>query len=231
MVALWRKRPRLAGGLLAASLVWLWAWATPFAGALVALALPNPTIAAPLETLPKADAIVVLAGHVVPATATRPYDRIGRTADRAWHAARLYHANKAPLVIASGGSVWDVQGEQPAALVIRDFLVQLGVPAAAVVSEAESRNTRENALNTAAIARQRGVADVLLVTSPRHMPRAAAAFAGVDVAVTQASFGSAASYGKFDLTSFVPSLEALAGNTHAVREALGLLAYRLRGWA
>ena len=231
LAALVRGRRRLAAGILAAALLWLWVWGTPFASALFALALPNPTTAQRLASIPSADAIVVLAGHVVPATAARPYGQISRTADRAWHAARLYRANKAPLVITSGGSVWEVPGEQPAAVVMREFLVELGVPAAAVVVEGQSRNTRENAVNTAAIAKRRGVTKVLLVTSPRHMPRAAATFANTGLTITPASFASAAAGGGFQLTSFVPNMESLAGNTHAVREAVALLVYRLRGWA
>lgn len=231
MAALVRNRRRLAGGLLAVALLWLWAWTTPFVSALVARTLPDPTAAQRVETLPSADAIVVLAGHVVPAGARSPYGQIGRTADRAWHAARLYRGNKAPLVIASGGAVWDVPGEAPAAVVMRDFIVELGIPPTAVVLETESRNTRENAVNTAAIARQRGITTVLLVTSPRHMPRAAEAFAKTGMAVVPASFDSRAAGRHIQLTSLVPSMEALASNTHLVREAIALAVYRMRDWA
>lgn len=230
LAALARNRRRLAGGLLAAALLWLWVWATPFASALFARALPDPTTAQRVEALPSADAIVVLAGHVVQASVRSPYGQISLTADRAWHAARLYRANKAPVVIASGGAVWDVPGKAPAAVVMRDFIVELGVPAAAVVLETESRNTRENAVNTAEIVRRRGITTVLLVTSAQHMPRAAEAFAKAGMSVVPASFDGVAGR-HIQLTSLVPSIEALASNTHLVREVIGLVVYRMRGWA
>lgn len=231
LAALWRGRTRLAGGLLAAALLWSWLWATPVPGALVTKAFPNPTTAERLEALPSAQAIVVLAGHVVPAAQDARFDQISRTADRVWHAARLFRAGKAPVVIASGGSVWNVSGERAAAAVMGDFLVELGVPRAAVLTETDSRNTRENAVNTVAIAKRRGIAHVLLVTSPRHMPRAAAAFSKAGVAVTQASFASAPKGRGIRLISLLPNIDALVENTYAIREVMAIVVYRLRGWA
>ena len=231
LVALWRGRSRLAGGFLTAALFWAWLWATPIPNAFLAHWFPNPTIAERVEALPNADAIVVLAGHVVPAIENKRYDQISRTADRVWHAARLYRAAKAPLVIASGGAGWDVPGDRPAAVVMRDFLVELGVPSAAVMLEPESRDTRENAVNTVAIAKRHGIAEVLLVTSPRHMPRAAAAFAKAGMTVTPASHANAPPGWRIRLISLLPSVGALVANTYAVREVLAIWAYRLRGWA
>lgn len=215
-----------------AMLLWSWFWATPIPSALLARWSPNPTTVERVDDLPNADAIVVLAGHVVPAIENVRYDQISRTADRVWHAVRLYRAGKAPLVIASGGpSAWNVSSDRPAAEVMGDFLVELGVPPKAVMLEAESRDTRENAVNTVAIAKRHGVAEVLLVTSPRHMPRAAAAFAKAGVAVTPACYANAPRSGRIRLINMLPSVGALIENTRTIREMIGIWVYRSRGWA
>lgn len=52
-----------------------------------------------------------------------------------------------------------------------------GVPASVVVREPDSRSTQENARRSAAVVAQRGWHSLILVTDPRHMPRALACFA------------------------------------------------------
>lgn len=90
------------------------------------------------------------------------YPDLGAAADRVWHAARLFHAGKAPRVILSGGRMaW--RGERPSeAAATRQFLTDLGVPAAALLFEDRSRSTRENAQYSAELIRAHGFARVLL---------------------------------------------------------------------
>lgn len=118
------------------------------------------------------DAILVLGGGVSPAAPPEvPEPNLTGSADRVWYAARLYHRGTAPRIIVSGGSLLD-RPSDPAtteAEAMRRFLVDLGVPNAAIVSEGESRNTRENVRNTRRIV---GDGRVALVTSAQHMPRA-----------------------------------------------------------
>ena len=56
------------------------------------------------------------------------------------------------------------------------FLGALGVPQSVFMLESRSRSTRENAVNSAVMLRERGMNRILLVTSARHMPRARALF-------------------------------------------------------
>lgn len=65
---------------------------------------------------------------------------------------------------------------------MRDYLIFSGVPEAAILVEAASRSTRENALEAAALLKDTPGSKVLL-TSDYHMRRAYAAFAkaGLDV--------------------------------------------------
>jgi uncharacterized SAM-binding protein YcdF (DUF218 family) len=110
-------------------------------------------------------------------------------------------------------------------------LTELGVPSSAVVIETNSRNTHENAVFTKPILAAHGWKSALLVTSAMHMPRALGVFAKVGIAVTPSSTdahgrGLAAT----SLLDFVPNASALALATDAIKEYLGLTAYRIRGW-
>ena len=88
-----------------------------------------------------------------------------------WHAAHLYHAGKAPLIIVSAGNVWGRARRQSEADATRMVLAAFGVPEAAVVSERSSRTTRGNAAYSAEIAAARGLETVLVVTSAWHLHR------------------------------------------------------------
>jgi uncharacterized SAM-binding protein YcdF (DUF218 family) len=72
---------------------------------------------------------------------------------------------------------------------MRQFLLDLGVPADAIVEEAKSVNTIENIANVRAMVGDKRVA---LITSAYHMPRALqlAALAKLDVAAFPTDFRS-----------------------------------------
>lgn len=55
---------------------------------------------------------------------------------------------------------------------MRQFMLDLGVPAAALLTEERSHNTQENAEMSDKLLRERGIQQVLLVTSALHMRRA-----------------------------------------------------------
>jgi uncharacterized SAM-binding protein YcdF (DUF218 family) len=107
-----------------------------------------------------------------------------------------------------------------------ELLQAYGVPPDSIIVESNSRNTHENAINTAAIWRERHFRSGLLVTSATHMPRAIASFrkAGLDVAPWPADL-----LGGYPPTSVFDF--ALEMTTTAIKEWLGLAVYRLRGWA
>lgn len=136
----------------------------------------------PAEALPEADAIVLLGGGLESQPLGWPYPNLQQGADRIWHAARLYHAGKAPIIIVSGGNYgWQSQRRSNAAETA-ELLQQLDVPEQAIIEESKSLNTYQNATETVQIARNQGFHTLLLVTSALHMRRAEAAFnaAGLD---------------------------------------------------
>lgn len=134
------KRRRIGVGFALASIGWLWLWSTPMMYRWIGVALEREWTAVKAEDAPKADAIVLLGGGMGSNTNVYPnaemYSEMWSGADRVWHAARLWKAGKAPIVIPSGC------GERESAV---PLLRDLGVPERAIVVEDKARNTEENA--------------------------------------------------------------------------------------
>jgi uncharacterized SAM-binding protein YcdF (DUF218 family) len=88
------------------------------------------------------------------------------------------------------------------------------------------RNTHDEAVVTAALFRRAGWRTVLLVTSPTHSKRAAAAFEaqGLDV-VSSPSVET-----RYDLEDLSRPLDRLEAFSSAVHERLGTWVYARRGW-
>ena len=105
-------------------------------------------------------------------------------------AALLWRAGKAQTIIVTGGNLPWARASATDADFAAELLQAYGVPPDSIIVESNSRNTHENAINTAAIWRERHFRSGLLVTSATHMPRALASFrkAGLDVAPWPADF-------------------------------------------
>jgi uncharacterized SAM-binding protein YcdF (DUF218 family) len=222
----------LARILLLAALVVLWIASMPvFANWLIAhLEAPYPEV--PVETLPQADVAILLGGAVSQPLPPRVTADLGIASDRIVETARLFRAGKVDAILVAAGNLPWLPAVRPEAELLRDLLVEFGVPESAIVIETQSRNTHENAVNATAIFRERGWKSGLLVTSAAHMPRALAAFRRAGLVLTPASTDIQATYPFYNSPlDILPDADALATTTKAMKEWLGLLAYRYRGWA
>lgn len=216
---------RWGRGLVLAGLVWLVVWSLPVVSEALRGVIEAQAGERSLSQLPRASAAVVLGGGVSGARwPQRPDPDLGRGADRVWHAARLYHAGKAPLLVLSGGVVRT--GDESEALAMRELLLALGVPAAAILLEDGSDNTASNAARTAQLLRSRGLERPLLVTSALHMPRARAQFERAGLAVTPAPTDFEVIDQPTHLLQWLPSSDALEGSGRAFKELLGQLLAR-----
>jgi len=227
VLALWLaslRRLRLAWSLGALALIWLWVWSMPVASHALRGALEAQYPAVPMQSLPRAQAIVVLGGSVRPAKAVGQAPDLSAAADRAWHAARLFHAGKAPLLVLSGGSDPQVSATSEA-MAMRVFLADLGVPVNAMLLEELSRNTRQNARFTAEILRPRGVTHIVLVTSALHMHRAVTLFEAQGFTVTPAATDHEARQ-RFSAEDWLPDTGALDGSARALKEIVGRMVGR-----
>ena len=217
--------------VLALALVGLWVASTPtFSYALAAWMEADFTPTDPAN-LPRADAIILLGGLSVQRSPAGDIDLLN-SADRLVLAVRLFRAGRAPRIVVSGGNLpWSTDVE-PEADRIADLLVEFGVPRENLVLETGSRNTHENAVNTAAVFKRDNWTSGLLVTSAFHMRRALAAFqqSGIDVTPAATDFrGRNPAY--TTALDLLPDADSLARTTIFVKEIIGIWVYRLRGWA
>jgi uncharacterized SAM-binding protein YcdF (DUF218 family) len=174
------------------------------------------------------DAIVVLGGGITPAVP--PYlmePDLADAADRVWHAARLYHRGVAGRVIVSGGSMLGGGPATTEAEAMRRFLIDLGVPSDAIVSEGNSLNTLQNIRN---VRQMVGGGRVALITSAYHMPRALqlARQGNLNVGAFPTDW-KAPSEARTSWENWVPSIAALAWSGISLREHIALLLDGRRG--
>lgn len=112
-----------------------------------------------------ADAIVVLGAAQY---AGRPSPVLRARLD---HALALWKRGLAPRLVLTGGrGEGDTTSE---AEVGRRHVERAGVPDSAIVLEARGRSTRESLAGVGAMARERGIHRVILVSDPMHLLRAA----------------------------------------------------------
>jgi uncharacterized SAM-binding protein YcdF (DUF218 family) len=215
-----RPARRTGRWLAMAGWLWLFVWSTPLASQSLRAWLerqPGPRL---VDDVPPAPAIVVLGGGVAGATPPwRAYPDMGSGADRVWHAARLFHAGKAPLVVLSGGQV--KTGLQTEADAMQTLLHDLGVPVSAMVQEDDSHNTQTNATHTARLLADRGIHRVILVTSALHMPRARQHFEAAGLAVVPAPTDIEVTQRFNGWHDLLPDAHSLGGSTRAFKELVG----------
>jgi len=210
LALVFRRRPGLAVCAGTLAVAWLWIASTPA----LALALRN-TLAVTGETEPvHADAIVVLGGETLPRVAW------SRVETRAGKGLALWRDGYAPLIVVSGSDQARTLAEGYAAA---------GVPVRDIRVETQSRNTHENARNSAAILAAGAASDILLVTSAIHMRRAAASFRkfGIKVLPEPTDDAYRALLGA---PAWLPRRDALSLTAQCLRERIALWVYHLRGW-
>jgi uncharacterized SAM-binding protein YcdF (DUF218 family) len=220
-----RRGGALVTGLSAAGILWVAAMPATASALLMSLQGRYPPVT--VEDVPAADAIVVLGGIGQLEKGDPPVLELSDSIDRLRHAAKLFAAGKGNLVIVSGGAT---EGDLPEADVMAMLLEEWGVPSAAILRETKSRNTRQNALQVRSILRAQGIVRVLLVTSGFHMRRAEAVFHKVGVEVIPAATDYYLGQSVSPLLDYLPDADALVKTTAAMKEYMGMVVYRWRGW-
>jgi uncharacterized SAM-binding protein YcdF (DUF218 family) len=183
--------------------------------------------ASPLDLKRAADAqaLVILGGGVRRNAPEFGGETLGRiTLERVRYGARLARATQLPVLV-SGGSVHG--GTAEAALMKRVLQDEFNVEVR--WSEDRSRDTRSNAVESAAILLPAGIRRVILVTHAAHMPRASGEFASAGFQVTPAPTVIPAERFTFDHpVELLPSMSALQGSSYALYELLADLSRWMR---
>jgi uncharacterized SAM-binding protein YcdF (DUF218 family) len=223
-----RKRYRWGVRLGLLGILSLWLAATPLVSLSLAESLGARYPLLEAAKTPAADAIVVLGGTVAGARPPeRPVFSFGPGSDRVWHAAALYRAGKAPLVLIAAGNQPHQRDQQVEADAIAEALVTLGVPTTAIHKEGESRNTWENANNLKPVLRTLGIRQVLLVTSSHHMARSLKTFqlswAGLGITLIPATTDVQVLPMGFGMGAVLPHATSLSLTTQFVKEYAALM--------
>jgi uncharacterized SAM-binding protein YcdF (DUF218 family) len=208
-----RERQRaLTVALVGYVLLWL-ACFNPVTHAVLS---PLEDYAPPLAEPPRDVSTMVVLG----AGGTHSLIRCGR-------AAQLYRPEVHKLVLVTGGRLDPIDPIE--AEKMRDWLIMFGVPATAIVMEPESQSTFENAVQSAAILRERGIGKIVLVTDAFHMMRAAACFQKQGIEVVPGPCDRIIKPSSHGPDYYLPSPYAAKDTNSAVREWIGMAWYWLRG--
>ncbi len=216
--------------ILLITLAGTWLAATPFLAQRLMHSLERQYPPTTIDRIPSADAIVVLGGGVNPQAPPRIGPDLRHSADRIWFGARLYQADKAPLVITTGMRPYTDQG-QTAAAAGAEVLQAFGVPGDAIIAPGRSLRTYTDAQIVGEIVEREGLGRVLLVTSALHMPRALATFRSAQVRVFPAPTDYEIVQSPQARTHpWLPSSEAFWQTGRALHEYIGMAWYRWKGW-
>jgi uncharacterized SAM-binding protein YcdF (DUF218 family) len=236
-LGLWWTKSKWTPVPIALALIILFLTSNAWTSSLLAQSLEWQNI--PLTELPTVDAIAILGGGTRSPAYPRPDVDLTDAGDRVWYGANLYRAGKAPKIIVSGGRIdWKGAGS-PEADDLTKLLVKMGVPLADIIPEANSFNTHDNAVNIHKILTERGFKSILLVTSAMHMPRAMAIFhhlginaiaAPTDYRISQLEIDQPNRQTESAILSFIPDEDYFSLTTQVIREYIGILVYKLRGW-
>jgi uncharacterized SAM-binding protein YcdF (DUF218 family) len=226
-----RRRARLAAWMQGLGLLVLYAFSTePMANALQrwveagAVSTYRPEVAY--------DAVIVLGGAVdADATQRSGLPEYSPAVERILRGFELLRDGRARQVLLAAGTL----DTRPEALVEADVLARQlrlwGIEPERIVIERRSRNTRENAVESERIIREKGWKRLVLVTSAAHMPRALGTFEAVGLRPDTLVVDVRAHDWHVRGTWWQPRASNLSAGTDALRELFGRWVYRLRGWA
>ena len=224
-----RFRPRLVRSMAGISLVLLWLLSTQAVAVWLAPVLLPSYAPLNLAKLPRSDAsaIVVLGGGIE--LDNPEYGGIALESaayQRLRYGYAIKRATGLPLGY-SGGYGWSSRADAPPpmAQALAHMLAQDGRAPLDWV-EGQSRDTHENARNSAALLLPRGIHTVYLVTHAWHMPRSVRAFEAAGLLVIPAPMGFVRPADSW-AGQWLPSGKGMQANYALLREWLGL---RMRAW-
>ena len=219
---LWRKR-----WLSAIGVAILTVSSMPIVGESLLKILENRFPRLEVEECPPADAIVVLSGILHETRSKLGGLEWGESVDRFEQGVLLMKAQKAPLLIFTGGRIPWMNRQLTEGDDLRRAAVIHGIPADAILVTGEISNTAEEAQAVRKIAGARGLKRIILVTTAWHMPRAEFLFrrAGVNAMPFPVDY-----YTRYQdpltLLDFLPQAGGIGNTEIALRESYGLLYYK-----
>ncbi|MCB0396193.1 MAG: YdcF family protein [Flavobacteriales bacterium] len=160
-------------------------------------------------------------------------ERIGfhENIDRMLQAVDLYKKGIIDKILISGGS-GSLSEKHSEAELLFNYFTGLGIPPKDLLTENTSRNTHENAVNTAKILKEHWPeGKFLLITSATHMRRARACFENEGIEIFSFTTNRHSGLRKYYPDHLlVPSVHALGGWENLMHEWVGYLTYATMGY-
>jgi uncharacterized SAM-binding protein YcdF (DUF218 family) len=164
------------------------------------------------------------------------YDKITKAhnfnkhADRIMDAQQLYHQGKIKKILISGGNGVLFNDGYIEANAMRDYLLLNQIPSENILIENTSRNTKENAFNSAEILKKEySNGNFLLITSANHMKRAQFCFEKAGIITQAFPTDCTTSYTNFGVEYlFLPRVNALEVWETLIHEWIGYIVYIIK---
>ena len=149
--------------------------------------------------------------------------------DRMIFAEQLYYQGKIKKILISGGNGTLINNNYREAKEIKNHLIRNKIPEEDIWIENTSRNTYENASNSAKILKEKGVNSILLITSAIHMRRSLFCFEKANIRPTPFSTDYTSKTRKFNLEyMLIPSMEGFIKWQDLIHEYIGYIVYRIK---
>ena len=183
------------------------------------------------ELTQKYDVAIVLGGFSS-YDAAQQQVQFHSSTDRLMAGIKLYKTGRSKKIMIVSGSGQIMNPNEKEAIFVRDYLLSIGIPKRDLIIESESKNTRENAVNTAEIlSKKYKNGKYILVTSATHMPRAKRCFSKVKIPVTPFSVDHQAGPRKYVFDHlFIPDLDSLRRWKSLIKEWTGFTVYKMNGY-
>jgi len=134
------------------------------------------------------------------------------------------------LISSGSGNLFNPDSRE--ALIVQKYLLEIGIPSRDILVESESRNTRQNAVNSAEILNKSYPnGKFILVTSGYHIPRAEKCFKKLGIDVTLYGVDHYAGFRKYSLRNILlPKTYALFKWDLLIHEWVGMVSYKIMGY-
>jgi uncharacterized SAM-binding protein YcdF (DUF218 family) len=179
-----------------------------------------------ISNVSKADAIVVLSGMVstIKTNGKISYE-FNNAVDRILSGIDLFKEDKASFLILTNGKMpWSLgipEGEY-----LKKFSIKFGIPEDRILLTDNVQNTDQEAKSVRKLLKT-NKANIILVTSALHMPRAKKVFEATNIKVIPFAVDFRTSIKKITIIDFMPSSNSLKDTSNFFREMIGRLYYDL----
>ncbi|MCD4745677.1 MAG: YdcF family protein [Bacteroidales bacterium] len=175
---------------------------------------------------------IVLGGGMV--TFDKKNDRIifRENVDRILQAVELYKTDKIKKILISGGSGSLVFNEMIESVILKKYLITIGIPENDIIIDSISKNTHENAVQSSYILKKNYPdSNYLLITSALHMRRALACFNKEGIKPASYCTNKIVGERRFDIYYlFIPKAENFILWENLIHEVSGYFVYSVFGY-